>query len=96
MPPSLKSGITSQKLSFAETQTAIMHCDVIGDPIPVIEWTRDGSPVEQTDRVKFLSGNQILAIHELVAADTGRFVCLAKNPAGNVISTFDLSVYGRF
>ena len=72
-----------------------MHCNVNGDPQPVVQWTKDGAPLEQTTRTQFLSSKQILAIHELVTTDTGRYKCLAKNPAGNVTASVDITVYGK-
>ena len=62
-----------------------MEVKVAGNPFPEIEWTRDGEPIKESDRIHVL--RKIDDIYSLVIRgagpkDEGEYTCTATNPAG--------------
>ena len=61
-------------------------CDAIGNPLPSISWSRDGSPVEASDnssRINFSADKKQFAITNVSRTDSGEYRCVAKNRVGN-------------
>ncbi|XP_059922302.1 hemicentin-1-like [Gadus macrocephalus] len=63
--------------------TAVLHCEVRGDPPPAITWSRGGVAMETSERVRQLT-NGSLAIYGTVGEDAGSYLCVATNEAGAV------------
>lgn len=78
----------------AKAQTAILHCDVIGDPEPELQWNKDGVVLQETDRIAFQRKKRTLVIRLLVEEDSGVYKCIARNTAGDVAATTKMSVFG--
>ena len=62
-------------------------CDVDGNPVPTISWTRDGSLVKNVNdnftRISFSYGKKQLTITNVSRTDSGEYRCVAKNRVGN-------------
>ncbi|XP_012372192.1 hemicentin-2 [Octodon degus] len=58
-----------------------LDCVVHGDPVPDIQWTKDGLPLWDS-RLQVQNGS--LTIHKTKMADAGRYQCLAENEVGAV------------
>ena len=74
-----------------------MEVKVTGNPAPEIEWTRDGQPIEPSDRFEVSSkGNSVysLVIKRAQPADDGKYTCTATNPAGKTMRTYTLNIAG--
>ena len=68
-----------------------LHCRVSGgNPMPTVEWRRNGAPLNATRFVQTSAGS--LRIAQPQVADAGRFSCLAKNAIGAVSAETELVV----
>ena len=64
-------------------------CDAIGNPVPSMSWSRDGSPVETSDnssRISFSVDIKELTITNVSRTDSGEYRCVAENSVGNEAS----------
>ncbi|XP_046547800.1 protein sidekick-2-like isoform X2 [Haliotis rubra] len=70
--------------------TAILPCDVYGDPRPDAHWFTDGKQIEEDGRRSTV--NLSLYIENVTAADQGHYACRADNEAGGTWANGTLSV----
>ncbi|KAB5517168.1 hypothetical protein PHYPO_G00186550 [Pangasianodon hypophthalmus] len=70
---------------------AILDCEVRGDPLPTIHWSKKGINVRSSSRIHQLD-NGSLAIYGTVSEDAGSYVCVATNDAGVVERTVTLTL----
>ncbi|XP_055041763.2 hemicentin-1 isoform X2 [Misgurnus anguillicaudatus] len=70
---------------------AILNCEVRGDPLPTIRWSKKGISVQITNRIRQLD-NGSLAIYGTVSEDAGNYMCVATNDAGVVERTVTLTL----
>lgn len=66
-----------------------------GNPIPSTSWTKNGVTVVRTSRYKIVN-NRYLKIKRVIASDSGRYVCVARNAYGMVNATIELVVKGEY
>ncbi|KAM3729054.1 Hemicentin-1 [Dirofilaria immitis] len=76
-----------------------LFCDVSGSEPIDIEWLRDGKAIEftgeprtETSYLQVSSRGRILHILSAQISDTARYVCVARNTAGEAKKIFDLNV----
>ena len=62
-----------------------LFCNATGNPAPMILWTKDGSPINNS-RISFSIQNRLLNISNVSRTDSGRYRCVANNSLGNDIS----------
>ncbi|GLD50096.1 immunoglobulin-like and fibronectin type III domain-containing protein 1 [Lates japonicus] len=83
-------------VTVQEGQLAVFKAVVTGDPKPEVSWRRAKGTV--SDKDKFQSkydestGEHILEIHKVSAAETDTFKCYAVNEFGKAVCTATLSV----
>nr|XP_051676343.1 hemicentin-1 isoform X2 [Oryctolagus cuniculus] len=70
---------------------AVLDCEVRGDPVPTIQWSRKGVDIESSHRIRQL-GNGSLAIYGTVNEDAGDYTCVATNAAGVVERSVSLTL----
>ncbi|XP_051929215.1 hemicentin-1 isoform X1 [Hippocampus zosterae] len=70
---------------------AILNCDVRGEPLPTIQWSKNGINVHINNRVRQLD-NGSLAIFGTVVEDAGNYICVATNDAGVVERSVTLTL----
>ncbi|TRZ02412.1 hypothetical protein DNTS_034467 [Danionella cerebrum] len=70
---------------------AILNCEVRGDPLPIIQWSKKGINVQISNRIRQLD-NGSLAIYGTVSEDAGNYMCVATNDAGVVERTVTLTL----
>ncbi|XP_019730955.1 hemicentin-1 isoform X2 [Hippocampus comes] len=70
---------------------AILNCDVRGEPLPTIQWSKNGINVHINNRVRQLD-NGSLAIYGTVVEDAGNYICVATNDAGVVERSVTLTL----
>ena len=86
-----KPEITAHPLNETKTEgdNVTFTCDAIGNPVPSISWSRDGSPIETSDnssRINFSVDKKQFAITNVSKTDSGEYRCVAKNSVGNETS----------
>ncbi|XP_031169752.1 hemicentin-1 isoform X2 [Sander lucioperca] len=70
---------------------AILNCEVRGDPLPTIRWSKSGINVQISNRIRLLD-NGSLAIYGTVSEDAGNYMCVATNDAGVVERSVTLTL----
>ncbi|XP_068096243.1 hemicentin-1 isoform X2 [Hyperolius riggenbachi] len=72
----------------AETLAAVLdtsiniECIVTGDPLPQINWLKNGLPLAVSSQIRLLNSGQILRISRIQKFDEGTYTCVASNRAG--------------
>lgn len=83
-----------------EGQNVSLECDVYGNPVPDVRWTKDGGAVNITDpriSVSFTGNASSLTIVSVVQVDQGPYRCVANNSMNTVTSyPGTLKVYCEF
>ena len=72
-----------------EGQNVNLQCQVYGNPLPDVRWTKDGEAVNVADQriiVSFTGNNSTLTIVSVDQADQGLYRCVANNSINNVTS----------
>ncbi|TKS74334.1 Hemicentin-1 Fibulin-6 [Collichthys lucidus] len=70
---------------------AILNCEVRGDPLPTIRWSKNGINIKISNRIRQLD-NGSLAIYGTVGEDAGNYMCVATNDAGVVERSVTLTL----
>uniref|UniRef100_A0A3P8V7P1 Neural cell adhesion molecule L1 n=1 Tax=Cynoglossus semilaevis TaxID=244447 RepID=A0A3P8V7P1_CYNSE len=85
----LPSGVQSEKvlLKGADLQ---LECIPQGFPNPTVTWRKLGE--ELSPRKKFNNFGKLLTIPAVQESDQGKYMCTAKNPAGEAVHYFDVIV----
>nr|XP_033816119.1 hemicentin-1 isoform X1 [Geotrypetes seraphini] len=68
-------------------------CEATGNPQPVITWLRDGHPLISGRGIEVLKEGRLLHLKDIQVSDTGRYVCIAVNVAGQTDKKYDLNVH---
>uniref|UniRef100_A0A3Q4HTJ7 Hemicentin 1 n=1 Tax=Neolamprologus brichardi TaxID=32507 RepID=A0A3Q4HTJ7_NEOBR len=71
---------------------AILNCEVRGDPLPTIQWSKNGINIQISNRIRQLD-NGSLAIYGTVSEDAGNYMCVATNDAGVVERSVTLTLH---
>ena len=80
-----------------EGDNVTFTCDVDGNPVPTISWTRDGSPLNASGRISFADDKKQLTITNVNRTDSGEYQCVAKNRVGSDTSkSASLNVQCKF
>ncbi|XP_062857960.1 hemicentin-1 [Trichomycterus rosablanca] len=89
-PPVIDGNVHSNHIEPLGGNT-ILNCEVRGDPLPTIQWSKKGINVQISNRIRQLE-NGSLAIYGTVTEDAGSYVCVASNDAGVVERTVTLTL----
>ena len=75
-------------VTIREGQNMTLSCNATGNPVPIISWTRNGSPVNTSDhsRISFSDEEKQLTITNVSRTDRGEYRCVATNRVGNATS----------
>ncbi len=74
--------------------TVMLNCQAEGEPVPVIEWTRQGRPLLGNERITMLN-NGSLRFSSAQKEDTAEYECVARNLLGSVLVRVTLTVRGE-
>ncbi|CAG7832052.1 unnamed protein product [Allacma fusca] len=89
-PPIILIGPSNQTLPLKSM--ASVPCEVVGTPVPVIKWLKDGMELaSQSERIT-ISPNGTLQINDLRASDSGQYTCVASSVSGETSASGSLSV----
>ncbi|CAH3163905.1 unnamed protein product [Pocillopora meandrina] len=63
-----------------------LFCNATGNPPPTLSWTKDGSPLNDTQAITFSGDNETLFIASINRSESGNYRCVARNGLGNDLS----------
>ena len=83
-----------EDVTFVEGKSATLECEVKGEPLPVIEWFRDGEQVKESKRVKLEFDGKVcsLIFKPIELDDEGEYKCVALNELGSSSTKAELLV----
>ncbi|EMP38793.1 Hemicentin-1 [Chelonia mydas] len=92
VPPSISG--KNEMVAVVVNNLVRLECEARGIPTPILTWLKDGSPVSSfSDGLQVLSGGRVLALTSAQISDTGKYICVAVNAAGEKQRDIDLRVY---
>nr|XP_005290755.1 hemicentin-1 isoform X1 [Chrysemys picta bellii] len=92
VPPSISG--RNEMVAVVVNNLVRLECEARGIPTPILTWLKDGSPVSSfSDGLQVLSGGRVLALTSAQISDTGKYICVAVNAAGEKQRDIDLRVY---
>ncbi|XP_067350509.1 roundabout homolog 3 isoform X3 [Channa argus] len=80
VPPIIRQGPANHTL--APGSTAQLHCHIMGNPIPSIQWEKDGQRILGNNGRVSLMENGTFQITNLQETDSGVYTCLASSSSG--------------
>ncbi|XP_069497466.1 hemicentin-1 isoform X2 [Ambystoma mexicanum] len=92
VPPNILGENKMENMKVKEKHRVTLACEVIGNPVPQIEWLKDGQPFLEDSDHQLLSSGRFLQISDAKVTDTGRYTCTASNTAGDKSKSFSLNV----
>ncbi|CAG5126018.1 unnamed protein product, partial [Candidula unifasciata] len=92
VPPEFISLTRDTKAIQGEPVT--FDCQITGTPPPQVYWTKEGHPLPDSPRWKFITegNNYTLVIYEAQPLDAGVYACVAVNTVGKATCTARLTV----
>ncbi|KAI1891477.1 hypothetical protein AGOR_G00144220 [Albula goreensis] len=92
--PSIKnSGTRPNEVTVTRGNNVTLQCEAEGVPRPALTWLKDGRPVVSGRGVLILNEGRLLQIKDSTVSDTGRYMCVAVNVAGQADSKHDVNVH---
>ncbi|KAK2835266.1 hypothetical protein Q5P01_015750 [Channa striata] len=88
--PTIKDG--PETVSVHVNKPAVLECIVNGVPPPRVTWRKHGVVLAGNNPRYTLAEDGSLHIHSAQVTDTGRYLCMATNPAGTQHKRVDLQV----
>ncbi|XP_067448015.1 neural cell adhesion molecule L1-like protein isoform X2 [Thunnus thynnus] len=85
----LPSGVQTEKV-LLKGEELQLECIPEGFPTPKIEWRKMGDKL--STRTTFNNFGKLLTISAIEESDEGKYMCKAKNPAGEAVHYFDVIV----
>ncbi|XP_017345303.2 roundabout homolog 1 [Ictalurus punctatus] len=81
-----------QNISVSIGESAHFFCEAKGDPMPMVEWSREQGPLPNGRYL--VNPDQSLQIHYVTLQDAGRYTCTAVNDVGESKASARLFVEG--
>ncbi|KAM6184061.1 hemicentin-2 [Erethizon dorsatum] len=97
IPPSISKDDHAGELGVKEVKTKVnstltLECECAGFPPPAISWYKDGQPVTPGQRLRILGEGRLLQIQPTQVSDSGRYLCVATNVAGEDDQDFNVLI----
>ncbi|KAB1258936.1 Hemicentin-1 [Camelus dromedarius] len=95
VPPDIAGAEIPSEVSVLLGENVELVCNANGIPTPLLQWLRDGKPIanSETERIRVTADGSMLNIDGALPSDTGKYMCVATNPAGEEDRIFNLNVY---
>uniref|UniRef100_A0A674NX41 Roundabout, axon guidance receptor, homolog 3 (Drosophila) n=1 Tax=Takifugu rubripes TaxID=31033 RepID=A0A674NX41_TAKRU len=93
VPPIIRQGPANHTL--APGSTIQLHCHIMGNPTPSIQWEKDGQRILGNDGRIILMENGTFQISNLQETDSGVYTCLASSSSGETSWSGVLTVKGK-
>lgn len=80
-----------------EGGSIVLEATVSGKPVPAVQWVKDDTALEGSPHIDIKDGDgkHTLIISGAGPKDSGIYKCVANNPAGTSIRTFNVSIEGE-
>ncbi|XP_044938536.1 hemicentin-2 isoform X2 [Mustela putorius furo] len=97
IPPSISKDDALGEASVKEVKTKVnstltLECECWAMPPPTIGWYKDGRPVTPNPRLRVLGEGRLLQIQPTQVSDSGRYLCVASNVAGEDDQDFNVLI----
>ncbi|XP_032334547.1 hemicentin-2 isoform X3 [Camelus ferus] len=97
IPPSISKDDPLGEVGMKEVKTKVnstltLECECWAAPPPTISWYKDGQPVTPNQRVRILGEGRLLQIQPTQVLDSGRYLCVATNVAGEDDQDFNVLI----
>ncbi|KAM5299409.1 LOW QUALITY PROTEIN: hemicentin-2 [Ctenodactylus gundi] len=97
IPPSISKDDPMGEAGVKEVKTKVnstltLECECWAVPPPSISWYKDGQPVTPSQRLRVLGEGRLLQIQPTQVADSGRYLCVATNVAGEDDQDFSVLI----
>ncbi|KAF5916712.1 hypothetical protein HPG69_005507 [Diceros bicornis minor] len=95
VPPDVAGAEIPSEVGVLLGENVELVCSANGFPTPLIQWLRDGKLItsSETERIRVTANGSTLNIYGALPSDTGKYTCVATNPAGEEDRIFNLNVY---
>ncbi|GFS02464.1 titin, partial [Elysia marginata] len=92
VPPEFRSLARDTKVFQGEPVT--FDCQITGSPTPEVHWTKEGYPLPESPRWKFIKDDDVytMVLYEAQPLDAGVYACVAINNVGKATCTARLTV----
>ncbi|XP_063796284.1 hemicentin-1 isoform X2 [Pseudophryne corroboree] len=91
VPPRFVENVL-ENVKIKEKSHVNLSCETTGNPVPQIIWLKDGQPLQEDSHHRLENGGQNFQITSAIVSDTGRYICVASNLAGDKSRSFSLGV----
>ncbi|KAM7093056.1 hemicentin-2 [Molossus nigricans] len=97
IPPSISKDAAMGEVGVKEVKTKVnstltLECECWASPPPAISWYKDGQPVTLSERLRILGEGRLLQIQPTKVSDSGRYLCVATNVAGEDDQDFNVLI----
>ncbi|XP_035878268.1 hemicentin-2 [Phyllostomus discolor] len=97
IPPSISKEDSEGEAAVKEVKTKVnstltLECECWAVPPPAISWYKDGQPVTPSERLRILGEGRLLQIQPTRVSDSGRYLCVASNVAGEDDQDFNVLI----
>ncbi|XP_006730990.2 hemicentin-1 [Leptonychotes weddellii] len=92
VPPTLDNAMGTEEITIVKGSSTSMTCFTDGTPTPRMSWLRDGHPLGPNTRLTVSTQGMVLQLNKAETEDSGRYICIASNEAGEVSKHFILKV----
>ena len=75
-----------QNATKIEGDNVTFTCNATGNPAPTFRWTKNGSVLTTSSRIRFSSDGKQLTVTNVTREDSGQYVCEATNNVTTVVS----------
>ncbi|XP_038398241.1 hemicentin-1 isoform X3 [Canis lupus familiaris] len=92
VPPNLDNSMGTEEITIVKGSSTSMRCFTDGTPTPRMSWLKDGQPLGLNTRLTISTQGMVLQLLNAETEDSGRYICIASNEAGEVNKHFILKV----
>lgn len=86
----------SQAMAVIQGSTIQLLCQAIGNPIPFLNWYKDGLFVSGSKYFSTGIGQSILQLDNITLSNEGNYSCIGGNAVGNTSRMVYVTVLGKF
>ena len=93
VPPSIDVGFTPQ--SILSGRCLKLQCVGSGNPLPVVQWSKNGIQLQRSSDVEISDNGTRLTICSVEASDAGLYMCIVSNEVGQANVSARVDVIGN-